>query len=302
MPGKVTQLNEQRAIGWATHPRLVDYAVLVNVSHRSLVIRSTLADRRLIGADETGGPQGHGFVVDLARLGLSASELGELRFIVGETDEPLPLPEGVARPAKATLTVEDILALAHAPRGWVTGETYLDAAAAGLRTETIVDMFYRDYLGRPSDPNGLAHYTKSINTGSISYDDIRRSFVEVDEFRLRRKYSDNAPGSIFSQKIVISAAVGDHAATLALPESMAAVDVSALTALDGAAFVGEVYRQLLQKEADAAGMAHYLHQIGLGVTKLDIIRRVASELEAITLGVQVIGLDEQELLAESHAT
>lgn len=301
MPGKVTQLNAQRAVGWATHPRLAKYAVLVNVGHRSLVARSTLADRRLFGADDTGGPQGHGFVVDIGRLGVAAADLCELRFVVGETDERLPLPDGVAPGVKATLTVEDILALAHAPRGWVTGETYVDAAAAGLRTETIVDMLYRDYLGRPSDPNGLAHYTKSVNAGSIGYDDIRRSFVEADEFCLRRKYSDNAPGSIFSQKIVISAAVGDHAATPSLPEAMAAVDVGALTALDGAAFVGEVYRQLLQKEADAAGMAHYLHQIGMGVTKLDIIRRVASELEAITLGVHVVGLEGQELLAESHA-
>ena len=301
MPGQVTHLDLARAVGWATHPRLANYAVLVNVSHRSLVSRSTVADRQLFDEDETGGPQGHGFVVDLARLGLTAAELGELRFVVGETDEQLPLPESVAAPAKSVLTVEDILALSHARRGWVTGETYLDAAAAGLRTETIVDMLYRDYLGRPSDPNGLAHYAKSVNAGSITFDDIRRSFVEADEFRMRRKYSDNAPGSIFSQKIVISAAVDDRADTSPMPESLGAVDVSALTALDGAAFVGEVYRRLLQKEADAAGLAHYLHQIGLGVTKLDIIRRVASELEAITLGVRVIGMDAEELLTASDA-
>ncbi len=301
MPGTVTELTAQRAIGWATHPRLTDYGVLVNVVHRSLVIRSTLADRRLFGAEETGGPQGHGFVVDIARLGVTGAELGELRFVIGETDEPLALPSDVAAPVKSILTVEDILALAHAPRGWVTGETYVDAGAAGLRTETIVDMLYRDYLGRPSDPNGLAHYVKSVNAGTTSYDDIRRSFVEVDEFRMRRKYIDNAPGSIFSQKIVIAAAVDDLDATMPPPASTPAVELHHLTALEGAAFVGEVYRQLLQKEADDAGMAHYLHQIGLGMTKLDVIRRVASELEAITLGVQVIGLDEQGWPVDSYA-
>ena len=301
MPGKVIELTAQRAIGWAGHPRLASYAVLVNVVHRSLVIRSTLADRPLHGPEETGEPRAHGFVVDMTRLGLTSAEFSELRFVIGETDEPLALPEDMAPAVKSPLTVEDILALAQAPRGWVTGETYIDAAKAGLRTETIVDMFYRDYLGRPSDPNGLAHYAKSVNAGTISYDDIRRSFVESDEFRLRRKYIDNAPGSIFSQKIVIAAAVDDLAPTVPSAVSTPVVDLDELTVLDGEAFVREVYGQLLHKEADAAGMAHYLHQMGLGMTKLDMIRRVASELECITLGVRIIGLDEQGALAESDA-
>ncbi len=298
MPGKVTELTAQRAAGWAAHPRLPDYPVLVNIVHRSLVIRSTVADRKLYSS---GAPGAHGFAVDIARLGLTPAEFGDLRFVLGETDEQLELPEAVAVVAKPMLTVEDILALSQAPRAWVTGETYVDAAAAGLRTETIVDMLYRDYLGRPSDPNGLAHYVKSVNAGSISYDDIRRSFVEVDEFRLRQKYVDNAPGSIFSQKIVIAAAVDDLAPTMAQASPVPVVELTELTSLDGAAFVGEVYEQLLHKKADAAGIAHYLHQMGLGMSKVDIIRRVASELEAITLGVRVVGLEEQDAMAGSEA-
>ena len=301
MPGKVTELTAQRAVGWAAHPRLPDYPVLVNVVHRSLVIRSTVADRKLQGFEAADAPGAHGFAVDIARLGLTPAEFSDLHFVVGETDEQLEMPAAVAGTGRHTLTVEDILALSQAPRGWVTGETYVDAAAAGLRTETIVDMLYRDYLGRPSDPNGLAHYVKSVNAGAISYDDIRRSFVEADEFRLRQKYVDNAPGSIFSQKIVIAAAVDDLAPTMSQAAPAPVIELVELTALDGAAFVSEVYEQLLHKKADAAGMAHYLHQMGLGMTKLDIIRKVASELEAITLGVRVVGLDEQDAMAGSEA-
>ncbi len=298
MAGKITELTALRASGWASHPRLPSYPVLVNVVHRSLVIRSTVADRRLHGHESAGA---HSFVVDIARLGLTPAEFSDLRFVVGETDEQLELPDTVAVAAKATLTVEDILALSQAPRSWVTGETYIDAAEAGLRTETIVDMLYRDYLGRPSDPNGLAHYVKSVNAGTLSYDDIRRSFVEADEFRLRQKYVDNAPGSIFSQKIVIAAAVDDLAPTVSQASATPMVELTELTSLEGAAFVSEVYEQLLHKKADAAGMAHYLHQMGLGMSKVDIIRRVASELEAITLGVRVVGLEEQDAMAGSEA-
>ena len=296
MPGKITFLSTQRVAGWASHPRHPDYRVLVNVVHRSLVIRSILADQRLVGDEGGGGSTGNGFVADLSRLEVAEAELGQLRFVIGETDEALPLPDTVLPVAKATLTVEDILALAQGPRRWVTGETYLDAAAAGLRTETIVDMLYRDYLGRPSDPNGLAHYTASINAGAITFDDIRRGFSGSDEFRLRRKYVDSAPGSIFSQKIVLGGASADFAASASAQEAAPTVDARELAELDGEAFVVEVYRRLLQKEPDAGGMGHYLHQLGTGTGKLAIIRHIASELEAITLGVRVVGLDDPLLV------
>ena len=43
-------------------------------------------------------------------------------------------------------------------------------------------------------------------------------------------------------------------------------------------------------------MGHYLHQLGTGTGKLAIIRHIASELEAITLGVRVVGLDDPLLV------
>ena len=296
MPGEINFLSTQRAAGWASHPRLADYRVLVNIAHRSLVIRSVLADQRVVGKDSGGGSTGHGFVADLSPLGITEAELGELHFVIGETDECLPLPATVVPMVKATLTVEDILALAQGPRRWVTGETYMDASAAGLRTETIVDMLYRDYLGRPSDPNGLAHYTAAINAGGITFDDMRRGFSASDEFRLRRKYVDGAPGSIFSQKIVLGAASADLDTSLPALDAAPTVDARELAALDGEAFVTEVYRRLLQKEPDAGGMAHYLHQLGTGTEKLAIIRHIACELEVITLGVRVIEMDDPLLV------
>ncbi len=291
MPGKLIRLSPTQAVGWAVHPRHPDYAVMINVVLRSLVVRSVLAEQGLEREDTGSVATQHGFTVDLTRLGVDVGLADTLRFVIGETDEPVALEGAIPRPA-GTLTVEDLLSESHARRRWVTGETYLDARAAGLHTETIVDMIYRDYLGRPGDPNGLGHYSRSVDAGRITFDDIRRSFIDSDEFRLRRKYADNAPGSIFSQKIVMAGATADiRAGAGAPPDDADAVDAALLAELEGEAFVRALYRRILLKEADAAGLAHYLNQIGGGADKLDVIRQVMSELEAITAGVRVINLD-----------
>lgn len=291
MPGKLIRLSPSQAVGWAVHPRHPDYAVMINVVLRSLVVRSVLAEQPL-GREDTGSvATQHGFVVDLARLGVEVGPADTLHFIIGETDEPVILEGAVLRHV-GVLTVEDLLAESHVRRRWVTGETYLDARASGLQTETIVDMIYRDYLGRPGDPNGLGHYTRSIDAGRITFDDIRRSFIDSDEFRMRRKYADNAPGSIFSQKIVMAAATADIRTGPSIElEDADAVDALLLAELEGEAFVRELYRCILLKEADSAGLAHYLNQISGGIDKLQVIRQVMTELEAITAGVRVINLD-----------
>ena len=303
MPGRVTGLTTQAAFGWALHSRLPDYRVVVNLAHHALVVRSTLAE-------SPGGPQvpPHaaglpcGFRIDLETLGLVDDDLGRLAFCIGETEERLELPAGLPAGRGGRMTVEDLLAEAHRPRPWVDGTTYLDAAAAGLQVETIVDLLYRDYLGRPSDPNGLAHYSAAIRAGSLTFDDVRRGFLQADEYRLRRKYLDTAPGTIFSQKIVAAAASADPAGGVALPPPVEQiVSASELTALDGEAFVSEVYRRILLKEVDEGGMAHYLNQLHIGVGKIDVIRTIASELEAITAGVRVIGIEPEPVGAPAQA-
>ena len=300
MPGKLITLTPTMALGWAVHPRLVEYRVLVNVVHRSVIVRSVIAEATL-SPEETGGPTVNcGFRIDLTRLGIEPEEIAKLRFSIGETDEWIDMPEGWSADHGGQLTVEDILVAAHSQRSWVTGTTYVDAEAAGLRVETIVDMLYRDYLGRPSDPNGLAHYASAVRARANTYDDIRRSFVEADEFRMRRKYVDNAPGSIFSQKIVMavaSADAGQSTPPLTTGQTVVATD---LARLEGADFVQEMYRRILLKEADEGGLAHYLHQLHQGVGKMTLIRVLAGELEAITAGVRVIGY-EVEAVASADA-
>ena len=292
MPGRLLSLTPLLAIGWAVHPRLADYKVVVHVLHRSVIAHSRLPDAMLPPEHAQGALARCGFRVDLSKLEIAREDLARLRFAIGETDEPIEPPRAASPGGLGgRLTVEDILSEAQCPRAWVTGATYLDALAAGMRVPTVIDLLYRDYLGRPSDPRGLAHYAEAIRTGATTLDDVRRGFVDSDEYRLRRKYADAAPGSIFSQRLVMAVAAEDagQASTPAVLSDGRTVVATELVRLEGAAFVTELYRRLLLKEPDEGGMAHYLHQLQLGVSKTAVIRTIAGELEAITAGVRVIG-------------
>ncbi len=290
MPGRLLRLTRTQAVGWAAHSRLGAYRVVVHVAHRAVILRSALAELALPGELTHGVPPSSGFTVDLAVPEMDGNALDRLRFSIGETDERIEMPVGwpAAPPAAAPLTVEDILAEAQGPRAWVAGTTYVDAAAAGLRAETIIDLIYRDYLGRPSDPNGLAHYADAVRRGVSSYDDIRRTFIESGEYRTRRKHLDRAPGSIFSQGIVMAVATADIGRATEAASTGQSIVASDLVRLDGPAFVAALYRRILLKEPDEAGMAHYLHQLHQGVSKVTVIRTIAGELEAITAGVRVV--------------
>jgi hypothetical protein len=142
------------------------------------------------------------------------ADLPMLGFRIGETDEDLAV-KGLKRRRRpsptAPLTVEQIIH-ANERRPWVNGATYLDAEQAGLDDATIIDLLYRDTLGRRADPGGLAHYVQHRREGTKSFDDIRRNLVESEEYRGLRWPVSQAPGSIFSQAITLLAASAATAA------------------------------------------------------------------------------------------
>ena len=208
MPGAVTSLTCELAIGWASHPALDDYPVTLNVVLQSRVVRSVLVD----GAPPGGGRSVAGpgwFELDLRPLRLTDATLGRLAFIVGETDERLPVP--IRRPEEATLRVEDILSL-NLSRAWVTGATYHDALRAGRSDADIIDLLYRDILGRSADPSGLANYLNDLDARSNGFDNIRSSLLRSDECQNRPRDVSEAPGAIFSLRLVGDAGPGpgDH--------------------------------------------------------------------------------------------
>lgn len=220
MPGCVVALSESQVVGWAVHPQLSDYPVLVHLVQDSRILRSAVADEP--------GPPGSGeinpgswFSIGLADFEFSQEQLGLLGFRIGETDEEIPLehersprrppPPGALAERPAVLTVERIMS-ANTRRPWVNGTTYVDAEQAGLDCATIIDLLYRDILGRAADPGGLSNYVLQREQGIRSLKDIRKSMVQSEEYRQMSWPVSQAPGAIFSQAITLLAA------TAALPD------------------------------------------------------------------------------------
>ncbi len=216
MPGTVTLLTRERALGWAAHPRLPTYPVTLNLVLRSRVMLTTMVDGPPPGgARSVPGPGW--FDIDLAALGLPDLMPERLAFIIGETDERLstPLPPATG----PVLRVEDILSL-NLSRRWVTGATYHDALRAGRSDADVLDLLYRDILGRSADPGGLANYLDRLRAGISTLDDVRASLIASDECRTRPRDVSEASGAIFSLRLVAHAGKGpgDHVVNL-LPEA-----------------------------------------------------------------------------------
>ena len=203
MPGTIVDLSRDKASGWAVHPRLASYRVLVHVVLGRRILCSAIASRPPPSARAYQSQSW--FHIRLTDFDLSASDLKKLVFLIGETDEQFVRDTVRTRSRVARMTVEDIL-FHNFRRSWVTGETYLDAQAAGMADADIIDLLYRDILDRGADPAGLSEYLSHVRRGVRSLADIRRSLVESPEYAGRNKDASRAPGAIFSRTIVKLAA------------------------------------------------------------------------------------------------
>jgi GT2 family glycosyltransferase len=80
-----------------------------------------------------------------------------------------------------------------------------------------------------------------------------------------------------------------------------ALDLPALLALDGRAFVQAAYRALLQRDADDSGLAFYTADLESGVDKLDVLASLGKSAEGRARDVKLAGLSEA-LLARRNAS
>jgi hypothetical protein len=276
MPGQYSIVDQRRIVGWACHDRYASYHVLLHVVLHTVIIRSLIVNGPGVGAGAP-GTAGHWFDIDLAELELPAAHVADLRLLIGETDESVA-PLRRREPDTPLISIEEIL-WAPFRRAWVVGGTYIDAQRKGMSTATIVDLFYRDFLHRPADQDGLANYTARIQHGELNYDGLRQELLQSDEYRARRHFSYEAPGAIFSHKLVamakeLPATAPEDAAGLQVP-------VDELLALDDSDFVAAAYRRILGRDADAAGEFYYLAELAAGRRKLDILLAFAAEPEAV---------------------
>jgi hypothetical protein len=285
VPGSILAVTPDSVLGWARHPRHAHYRMLVHLVVDGLVHASTLAD----GSHEAvGSPGAGGWAFNLPCA--ETLDRRRVRVLLGETDEYLPHTADTSPVRRRILTVEDLVAT-ELQRPWVDGTCYMDGLAAGLLPETVIDLLCRDYLGRPAGPVVLNAALAQLGSGD--YDDVRRTLLSAGEYRHRRIRADVAPGTIFAQRLVMSVASRDYAASETEAIKIRQVSARSLLELDGDAFVTACYRQILRKEPDRPGLSHYLNELAAGTRKLDIIRHLANEFETISAGTQVVDLPDQ---------
>ena len=284
MPGVLTCAEPHRLAGWAVHAAFRDYHVVVHLVHGTAILATFVARE----AAPPGAPEeaeGHCFDIDLTAYPQVQATLHQLRLLIGETDEMIePFPRSGAA---ALLSIEDILATWF-PRRWVSGKIHLDAMAEGASPETIIDMFYRDWFGRPADPAGLAGYADKLRSGALSAEQARDILLEAGEYTESVRTVDDAPGAIFSQEIVLlsgelmaSRSFDDEGDSRVVPES-------ALLEFEGERFVTEAYRRLFGREVDPEGMAFYTSELRRGRARADLVKTLANEPDALARGVVLV--------------
>ena len=304
LPGVVTRLDVAVAVGWARHDVRADYPVTVSAILDNLVVASAIAQKLQAECGRDDGPP-HAdakrrvwFALEFEAQAMDQDALGKLRFVICETEERLLPPKGAPPPpaADALLTLEEILAV-NTPRPWVTGATHHEAEAAGLSVEDIIDLLYRDILGRHADPPGLLNYVQRLKTDSRTFDDVRHSLLESDEYRRRRINAAEAPGAIFSQRLVLQsgrASVAAAPARVAAPQAETRrVRLRPMLSLSTEAFLSRLYLEVIQKPIDAPSLQSYVERVNGGMSPIDIGAEMQAEARLLGLGeVSILELEE----------
>lgn len=303
MPGAVTRIDVAAAIGWARHDTRADYPVTVSAILDNLVVASAIAQKlqaecgRDDGLPHPDAKRRIWFTLEFDAQAMDQEALGKLRFVIGETDETL-LPAKGEPPqpaADAPLTLEEILAV-NTPRPWVTGATHHEAEAAGLCVEDIIDLLYRDILGRHADPPGLLNYVQRLKTDSRNFNDVRHSLLESDEYRRRRINAAEAPGAIFSQRLVLQS--GRAGVVAAAPRSPSPrvegrqIRLRPMLSLTTEAFISRLYLEVLQKQIDAVTLQRYVERVSGGMSPVEIGAEM--QREARLLGIDRVSILELE--------
>jgi Glycosyl hydrolases family 43/Domain of unknown function (DUF4214) len=169
-----------------------------------------------------------------------------------------------------------------------------------------VETAYRDVLVRPPDPAGLWFWVSRINAGVDTAASTFAYLAASDEFggvgapnvRLYEGYFDRLPdpaGLRYWMGVARQRGLGFVSAAFAASPEFAAT----YGALDNAAFVDRVYRNVLGRGADRDGQAYWIFLLARGLTRGELMlaftespeHRAATEAEAevVMLYVGMLG-------------
>lgn len=164
-------------------------------------------------------------------------------------------------------------------KSFETSDEFVDTYGS-LSREGFVDVVYQNVLGRSPDAAGAAFWTDELRFG-LQRGEMMLSFAESPEFieatateapsrlldasieRLYQAYFDRSPDRgglcFWSDQIVVG---GRDLADVSADFEQSPEFADLYGALDDEAFIALVYRNVLDREPDAAGLAFWLDALG----------------------------------------
>ncbi len=153
-----------------------------------------------------------------------------------------------------------------------------------LDDPAFVDLVYRNVMGRAADPGGRAFWVERLAQG-VPRGEVMTAFAESNEFSSRTGTAPPEPSHHGQVRRLYEAyfertpdASGMAFWVARIEEGRGLAEVSAVFAasdefartygpLDDAAFVDLVYRNVLRRDPDAGGRAHWVRQLGVGLDR-----------------------------------
>jgi Domain of unknown function (DUF4214) len=295
--GRMLSLADNTATGWAWLPRRPGYRVVVHALDGLRLLRSAMASRPSDPAlllDRTA----YRFKINISDIPLERQQA--ISLVIGESETILPsdAPAAAQRQSRAAITVEDLLTI-KSRNSWICGGTYLDAIDAGLTDEEIVELLYRDILGRSADNSGLESYIAGLRDGIITFDHVRENMLASSEYGNRTLRYGRLPGAIFSDRLVyIPYIIFDSAKTV---RSLRTVDATKFIPLWGEEFVRVAYEEICRVPlADELRAAFQATLDGACASKCDILRRMADLANTLVPVVELVGTEQLRSAPARH--
>ncbi len=157
---------------------------------------------------------------------------------------------------------------------------------ASPAAEDLVTQQYLDFLARPPDRGGLEYWTRQLD-GGVPAPALIQSMAEQPEFeqvtaplvRLYLAYFRRAPDfdglAFWSGRL----RAGQGIASVSQNFAQSSEFVTTYGALDDAAFVDLVYRNVLGRTADGAGRDYWLGQMRRGTDRGDVMTAFSESAE-----------------------
>ena len=301
--GRPESFEAGHIAGWAWFPRRPGYEPLILAFDGARVVASAMVSAP---ADPASLFQGESYRFDLDVTGVPSDRYEYLEVLIAESDQTLPRADqsaalGRARSAFKCVTVEDLLSIRPA-KSWASGATYHDALDAGIEMSVVLDQFYKDYLGRDADREGLQFYLAELVSGRLTIDGVRRFLATSDEFKNRFGTFGWSPGTGFSDGMF-------YAPVYALPGEKTARRRRRVSVKDFAPMWGERLLQVGFARICGAPLAPEIRDAffaafgGEIATKRDLAMAMAAVANSVSDAVEIVddeGLEKWPVSLDHH--